>query len=82
MAVYATQYNLGDVNQNDASPNIGASGKDLRYVENPIALTSDIRNLYGIKLGQKVTLSGPCPGTYSVEDEMNIRFRTSCVQKE
>lgn len=31
--IYATTYDLGDVNQNDASPFIGASGKDMRHIE-------------------------------------------------
>ncbi len=80
--IYATQYNLGDVNQNDASPFIGASGKDLQHVKNPIALTADVRKLYSIKFGDKVQLNGPCSDIYQVEDEMNIRFRSSCILKE
>ena len=80
--IYSTQYNLGDVNQNDASPYIGASGNDLRNVTNPIALTADIRNLYGLKFGDKVNLKWPCSWVYQVEDEMNSRYRTSCIQKE
>lgn len=79
---FFTQYNLWDVNQNDASPFIGASGKDLRYVKNPIAITSDIRKLYGLKFWDKIQITGPCSWIYQVEDEMNIRFRTSCILRE
>lgn len=54
--VFATAYDLGDVNQNDASPFIGASGKDLRHVYNPIALTLDVRKALGIKFGDVIVI--------------------------
>lgn len=78
---YFTAYNLWDPTQNDASPCIWASGKDLCYLERTgvrtMALTSDIRNTLGISFGQKIRLTWDkgCEGVYQVEDEMNKRFR-------
>lgn len=78
---YFTHYDLGVVAQNDASPCIGSSWKDLCYLARTgvatMALTSDIRNQMWVSFGDKVRLAGDewCTGTYQVEDEMNIRFR-------
>lgn len=76
---YFTPYNLWDVNQNDASPCIWASGKDLCEMEanwiRTIALTADVRNSLWIKFWDKVKLEWPCAWVYQVEDEMNCRFR-------
>lgn len=80
---YFTHYDLWDVKQNDASPCIGASGKDLCYLEKTgvrtMALTSDLRNQLWVSFGQKVKLTWDegCEGIYQVEDEMNLRFRKS-----
>ncbi len=78
---YFTAYNLWDVNQNDSTPCIGASGVDLCALEasgvRTMALTADIRKKYKVSLGEKVRLTGEpgCEGEYEVHDEMNIRFR-------
>lgn len=84
-AYYFTAYNLGDPNQNDGAPCIGASGKDLCKLEaawiRTMALTVDIRNKMWIKFGDKVALTGEigCEWLYQVEDEMNKRFRENCI---
>lgn len=80
--IYLTSYHLWDVNQNDEAPYIWRSGKDLRNVKNPIALTIDVRKSLRIKFGDKVKLSWPCSWIYQVEDEMNQRFRYSCIKKD
>lgn len=78
---YFTSYNLWDVKQNDSTPCIGASGKDLCHLESSwvrtMALTSDIRTKLNIKFGDKVRLLGDegCEWVFQVEDEMNKRFR-------
>lgn len=78
---YFTAYNLWNQKQNDASPCIGASGKDLCILEGQgirtMALTSDIRSKYGISFGDKIKLTWDkgCEGIYQVEDDMNCRFR-------
>lgn len=78
---YFTAYNLGDPAQNDSTPCIGASGKDLCKLEasgvRTMAVTSDIRNKLWIKFWDKVVLTWEigCEWLYQVEDEMNIRFR-------
>lgn len=78
---YFTSYNLWDVKQNDSSPCIGASGKDLCALETKgvrtMALTSDIREKLGVKFWDKVRLlwDEGCEGVYEVHDEMNKRFR-------
>lgn len=78
---YFTAYNLWDEKQNDSSPCIWASWKDLCYLERnwvrTMALTSDIRNEMGIKFWDKVRLTWEswCEGVFQVEDEMNQRFR-------
>lgn len=80
---YFTSYNLWDVNQNDSSPCIGASGKDLCEMERDwirtMALTSDIREELWVEFGDKVRLLGDdgCEGVYEVHDEMNKRFRST-----
>lgn len=57
---YFTHYDLGDYRQNDKTPCIGASGKDLCKLERSgvrtMALTSDIRKKMGIKFGDTVKL--------------------------
>ena len=84
---YFTHYDLWDVRQNDSQPCKGASGVDLCYLErngiHTMALTADIRKKLGVKFGDKVKLTGApgCAGTYEVHDEMNKRFRTSCIMR-
>lgn len=79
---YFTHYDLWDPNQNDASPCIWASGKDLCYLERTgvrtMALTSDIRNTLGVNFGEKVKLvwDKGCEGIFQVEDDMNVRYRS------
>ena len=78
---YFTHYDLWDKNQNDSTPCIGASGKDLCKLESSglrtMALTSDIRESLGIKFWDKVRLlwDEGCEGIFQVEDEMNKRYR-------
>lgn len=84
--VYMTHYHLGVVAQNDASPCVGASGKDLCAAKKDgnhiIALTSDKRKELGIKFGDKVNVTGKDFNFIaSVEDEMAIRFRQRCIKK-
>lgn len=82
---YFTAYNLGDPAQNDKSPCIGASWKDLCKLEaawvRTMAVTSDIRKKLWIKFWDKIALTGEigCEWLYQVEDEMNLRFRESCI---
>jgi hypothetical protein len=78
--IYATNYDLGDVNQNDASPFIGASGKDLRHVPKAVALTKDVRASLGLKWGDRIVIESLRTGLeheVQIEDEMNQRFRNS-----
>lgn len=78
--VSATTYDVGDVNQNDASPYVGASGKDLRHVPNAIALTVDVRRSLGLKFGDSILLKNVATSKVTkvqVEDEMNARYRES-----
>lgn len=85
VAYYFTHYDLWDVKQNDTTPCIGASGKDLCYLEKSgvrtMALTSDIRKEVGVKFGDQVKLIWDvgCEGIFQVEDEMNIRFRKNNI---
>jgi hypothetical protein len=78
---YFTHYDLGDKNQNDSTPCIWASGKDLCYLERTwvrtMALTKDIREKMWVQFGDKVRLEWDawCSWIFQVEDEMNIRFR-------
>lgn len=77
---YFTDYDLGDIYQNDASPCIWASGKNLCKLHQQgiktIALVNIKRKELWINLWDKVTLLGwPCEWVYEVHDEMNIRFR-------
>lgn len=82
---YFTAYNLGDPAQNDKSPCIGASWKDLCKLEaawiRTMAVTSDIRKKLWIKFWDKIALTGEigCEWLYQVEDEMNLRFRENCI---
>lgn len=84
---YFTTYDLWDVNQNDASPNIWASGKDLSILNKKwiktIALTEDVRESLWIKFWDKVKLLWDdwCAWIFQVEDEMNYRFRYTDVLK-
>lgn len=78
---YFTSYDLWDESQNDSTPCIGASGKDLCALEKSgvrtMALTSDIREKLGVRFGDKVRLlwDEGCEWVYEVHDEMNKRFR-------
>jgi len=75
--IYASAYDLGDVNQNDASPNIWASGKDLRHVPNAVALTKDVRRSLWLKFWDKILIQSEDWKSHAVqvEDEMNMRYR-------
>jgi len=77
---YFTNYDLWDVWQNDSTPCIWASGKDLCYLHqqgiNTMALVNIKRKEMWINFWDKVELKWwPCEWIYQVEDEMNIRFR-------
>lgn len=77
---YFTNYDLWDVWQNDSTPCIWASGKDLCYLHqqgiNTMALVNIKRKEMWIEFWDKVELTWwPCEWIYQVEDEMNIRFR-------
>ena len=79
---FFTDYDLWDPNQNDSTPCIGASGKDLCEMTknwiNTIALVNIKREELWISFWDKVKLIWwPCDWVYSVEDEMNWRFRQS-----
>lgn len=79
---YFTDYDLWDPNQNDSEPCIGASGKDLcKMTENginTIALVNIKRKELGINFWDQVQLIWwACDWIYSVEDEMNWKFRQS-----
>lgn len=84
---YFTHYDLWDYKQNDSEPCKGASGADLCYLARngvqTMALTSDMRNKLGVKFWDKVVLEWDewCKWIYEVHDEMNKRFRTSCVKR-
>jgi hypothetical protein len=82
---YFSHYDIWDVNQNDSSPNIWASWVDLSNLNilNPIALTIDVRKSLWIKWGDIVTLISQDWKEYkvTVHDEMNQRFRYSCVKR-
>jgi len=54
--IYATHYTLGDVKQNDASPWVGASGKNLKDIPNVVALTKDVRRSLNIKFGDVIVI--------------------------
>lgn len=78
--VHATTYDVGDVSQNDASPYIGASGKDLRYIPNAVALTKDVRRSLWLKFGDKIKVQNVATWmvhVVQIEDEMNARYRES-----
>ena len=75
-----TDYDLGDVFQNDSEPCVWASGKDLCKMHKAwiktIALVNIKRWELWINFGDKVKLSWwPCEGIYEVHDEMAERFR-------
>jgi len=85
--IYFTHYDLWDVNQNDSTPCIWASGVDLCKLAQTgiqsVAITVDIRNLYGIKLKDTVTLRHVDTWTeyeVQVHDEKASRFRTNCYR--
>lgn len=85
--VYMTHYNLGVAAQNDSSPCIGASGKNLcilrRNGSHTIALTKDKRQELNVKFGDKVMVVGDKFHFVAfVEDEMNKRFRERCIKKQ
>lgn len=74
--IYATSYTLGDAKQNDASPWVWASGKDLRWISNVVALTKDVRRSLNIKFWDIIVICqwDKCYDV-QVEDEMNARYR-------
>lgn len=85
--VFFTRYDLWDVAQNDSTPCIWASGKDLCKLEKSwiktVAITSDMRKVLNLKRWDKVQLiwDKGCEWIYQVEDEMNKRFRESCIKR-
>ena len=83
--IYMTEYDLWDVNQNDASPWVWASGRDLqdKQKDNPIAITSDMRKVLWIKFWDKVELIARDGKRYTatVHDEMAKRYRDWCVKR-
>lgn len=86
--IFLTTYDLWSVSQNDSSPCVGASWKDLcklaeQWVQT-IALTVDMRNKMWIKFWDNIVLTSKDNKSYKVQvhDEMNKRFRYSCVKKE
>lgn len=86
-AVYFTRYDLWDVKQNDATPCIWASWRDLCELERSwvrtIAITSDVRNSLWIRFWDKVKLVWDkwCAWEYEVHDEMNKRYREECITR-
>lgn len=84
---YFTHYDPWDVSQNDNAPCIAASGRDIcemmRNGQDFVAITVDIRKQMWLKRWDKVRLVGDpwCAWVYSVEDEMNKRFRTQCIKR-
>lgn len=84
---YFTHYDLGDTKQNDSDACKWATGVDLCFLSKngmpTIAVTADIRKEFGINFRDKVYLEGDegCQGIYEVHDEMNIRFRESCIKR-
>lgn len=74
--IYATSYTLGDVKQNDASPWVWASGKNLQGIPNVVALTKDVRRSLNIKFWDIIVICqwDKCYDV-QVEDEMNARYR-------
>ena len=74
--IYATSYTLGDVKQNDASPWVWASGKNLKDIPNVVALTKDVRRSLNIKFWDIIVICqwDKCYDV-QVEDEMNARYR-------
>lgn len=86
---YFSGYNVGDKRQNDETPCIGASTKDLCKMLDEgkpvVAITPDQRNLLGVEYGDKVKLTsdGWCDGLVaSVEDNMNSRFAEGEITSE
>ena len=77
---FFTDYDLWDPNQNDSTPCISASGKDVceltkQWIQT-IALVNIKRWELWIEFWDEVALSWwPCAWIYRVEDEMNFRFR-------
>lgn len=84
---YFTHYDPWDAKQNDDSQCISASWKDIcemmKNGQDFVAITVDVRKQMWIKRWDKVRLVGDpwCAWVYSVEDEMNKRFRTQCVKR-
>lgn len=83
---YFTHYDIGDKSQNNWDPNTWASGVDLSNMNilNPIALTIDVRKSLWINWGDIITLISKDGKEYkvTVHDEMNQRFRYSCIKKD
>ena len=87
--LYFTTYDLWDVAQNDSTPCIWASWKNLCDVSKTwiqtIALTVDQRQLYDINFWDTITLEYKFSWDQyevQVEDEMNKRFRNTCIRKD
>lgn len=84
--IYLTHYDLWDISQNDSEPCRWASGRNLCDMEKAwiktVAITANVRVAMWLKFWDKIKLEWPCSWTYSVEDEMNSRFRYGCVERE
>jgi hypothetical protein len=85
--VFFTAYDLWDVKQNDATPCIWASWRDLCQLHSKwvttIALTSDMRRSLWVKFWDSVILKSSDWNRYEavVHDEMNKRFREWCIKR-
>lgn len=83
--IYLSGYNAGDPNQNDSSPCIAASGRNICHMlandEYPIALVPHIRHELDVNYGDKVHVQCRDGREFiaSVEDNMNKRFRDNCI---
>jgi len=86
--VYFTNYDLWDVKQNDTTPCIWASWKDLCELHKnwttTIALTADMRKVLWVKFWDKVILKSQEWNRFEavVHDEMNKRYREWCIKKK
>lgn len=85
---FFSYYNLWNVAENDSTPCIWASNKDLCNISKQgvqtIALTVDIRNKLWVKFWDNITMKKSTWETYTVQihDEMNVRYRTGCIKRE
>lgn len=85
--IAVTTYDLWDVRQNDSTPCIWASWKDLCKMAEQgiqtIALVNTMREKLWIKFWDKIILRNLKTGRdtlVQVEDEMNKRYRISCIK--